>query len=171
MPYSLKQAAAACGRSRSSVYEAIKDKRLKVDKDEKGRFIIQPDDLWAVFPKQPENVHAEREGTPLNDEKHSLFQQKIESLERTVMALEAERDRWYEQAKSAAATIEKHAAALAAATTASARAITQADEMRRQWTALESVKPPPQDQAPAPETVTPKGGLFEKLFGRRKPEG
>jgi hypothetical protein len=140
MPYSLKQAAAACGKSKSTVYEALTSNRLKHTKDDKGRFIIEADDLNTVFPKQSENVYSEREKTPLNDDKHSLFLQTIESLKDKVTALEADRDRWHEQAKDAAHTIEQQAAALAAATVASARAITQADEIRRRMEAIEAPK-------------------------------
>ena len=132
MPYSLKQAAAACGRSKSSVYEALKSGRLKHELDEKGRFLIEPDDLKAVFTERPENVQSEHEKTPLNDEKNSLLLQTIESLEKAVAALEGERNEWREQAKTAAATIENQAAALAGMAAASARAIAQADEMRHQ---------------------------------------
>jgi DNA repair exonuclease SbcCD ATPase subunit len=143
MTYSLKQAAAACGRSRSSVYEAIKSGRLKAEQDEKGRFVIQPDDLKNVFPEHSENVQAEREKMQINEEKHGLFLQAIESLENAIEALKDERNEWREQAKAAATTIEKQAEALAMATAASARAITQADEMRRQLIAIEHTKPEP----------------------------
>ena len=153
MPYSLKQAAAACGRSRSSVYEAIKSGRLKAEQDEKGRFVIQPDDLKNVFPEHSENVHSEREKTQINEEKHSLFLQTIESLENAIDALKDERNEWREQAKAAATTIEKQAEALAMATAASARAITQADEMRRQLGAIEHTKPESKaDTLPTPPT-------------------
>lgn len=140
MPYSLKQAAAACGKSKSTVYEALISNRLKHTKDDKGRFIIEADDLNTVFPKQSENVYSEQEKTPLNDDKHSFFLQTIESLKDKVTALEADRDRWHEQAKDAAHTIEKQASALAAATVASARAITQVDEMRRRMEVIEAPK-------------------------------
>ena len=150
MAYSLKQAASVCGRSKSSVYDAIKSGRLKADQDEKGRFVIQPDDLKAVFPEQSENVQAEHQKTSINNEKNSLFLQKIESLENAVAALQDERNEWREQAKAASVTIEKQAAALAAATTASARAITQADEMRRQLGALEHTKADPTPALPEP---------------------
>ncbi|GEM_PF-1814504 len=156
MPYSLKQAAAACGRSRSSVYEAIKSGRLKAEQDEKGRFVIQPDDLKNVFPEHSENVHSEREKTKINEEKHSLFLQTIASLENAVEALKDERNEWREQAKAAAKTIEKQAEALAMATSASARAITQADEMRRQLGAIEHTKPEQKaDTPPAPPIKAP----------------
>ena len=156
MPYSLKQAAAACGRSRSSVYEAIKSGRLKAEQDEKGRFVIQPDDLKAVFPEHSENIQSEREKAQINEEKHSLFLQTIESLENTVEALKDERNEWREQAKAAATTIEKQAEALAMATAASARAITQADEMRRQLIAIEHTKPESKvDSTPAPPIKAP----------------
>ena len=152
MQYSLKQAAAACGKSKSTVYEALTSNRLKHTKDDKGRFIIEADDLNTVFPKQSENVYLEREKTPLNDDKHSLFLQTIESLKDKVTALEADRDRWHEQAKDAAHTIEQQAAALAAATVASARAITQADEMRRRMEAIEAPKQEAKASNPMPVT-------------------
>jgi len=76
--------------------------------------------------------------------------QKIESLENAVAALKDERNEWREQAKAASVTIEKQAAALAAATTASARAITQADEMRRQLGVLEHTKADPPTDLPEP---------------------
>lgn len=162
MPYSLKQAAAACGRSKSSVYEALKSGKLKHELDEKGRFRIEPEDLTAWSGEYPKNVQSAREQTDINDEKNSVFRQKIEFLERAVADLTEERNAWREQAKAAAVTIENQAAALATATAASARAITQADEMRRQFLAIEAAKPAPQ------KVEEGKGGLFEKLFGRRK---
>jgi hypothetical protein len=149
MPYSLKQAATACGRSKSTVYAALKSGALKHELDEKGRFIIRAEDLEAVFPKHSGNVQEEREKTEPNDEKNSLFLQKIAFLEQTVTNLTEERDQWREQAKAASATIEKQAASLATATAASARAITQADEIRRQLLAIEAATAPPTPE-PAP---------------------
>jgi hypothetical protein len=40
---------------------------LKAEQDEKGRFVIQPDDLKAVFTEHSENVHAEHEKTKINE--------------------------------------------------------------------------------------------------------
>jgi hypothetical protein len=101
--------------------------------------------------------------------------QTIESLENAIEALKEERNEWCEQAKAAATTIEKQAEALAMATAASARAITQADEMRRQMGAIEHIKPEPKPEAAPvpppllePEATANKGKLWQKLFGHKK---
>ncbi|MGZ8245240.1 helix-turn-helix domain-containing protein [Methylomagnum sp.] len=151
MPYSLKQAADACGRSKSTVWGALKDGKIRHTLDEKGRFRIEPEDLAEWLGEQPQNVQPEREKTDVNDEKNGLFRQKIEFLEQTITTLTDERNQWREQAKAANATIANQAASLATATAASARAITQADEMRRQLLAIEAPQPEPPPPAPVPQ--------------------
>lgn len=158
MPYSLKQAAAACGRSKSTIYAALKSGQLRHDLDERGRFIIQPEALEeAGFSVRSKNVQNEQEETPLNGEKNGLFLQKIEILERTITALEEDRNEWREQAKAQTVTIEKQAAALAGMSAASARAIAQAEELRHQLAAIEHRKDP---EASAPDDTPPPSPLW-----------
>jgi hypothetical protein len=50
MPYSLQQAASACGINRSTVLRSIKAGRISASKNELGEWQIEPAELHRVYP-------------------------------------------------------------------------------------------------------------------------
>jgi hypothetical protein len=50
MPYSLAEAAQACGINRSTVLRAIKSGRISGHRDEQGAWSVEPVELHRVFP-------------------------------------------------------------------------------------------------------------------------
>jgi excisionase family DNA binding protein len=51
MPFTLSQAAKACGRGKTTVFRAIKSGKLSAVRDETGgTWLIEESELWRVFP-------------------------------------------------------------------------------------------------------------------------
>jgi hypothetical protein len=88
-PLTLGQAAKASGRSKAGILKTIQTGRLSATRDDKGQWQIDPAELFRVYPA---TVQSEREGTPVNAEQTTVFQEKIGFLERIITGLEDERD-------------------------------------------------------------------------------
>ena len=101
MPFlTLGQAAAECGKQKSTLLNAINKGRLSASKDAKGQWQIDPAELFRVFQVKPKNEHRE---TPL--EHHETVHQLAELRERErqllleqIADLKADRDHWRNQA-------------------------------------------------------------------------
>jgi hypothetical protein len=89
---SLQQAATETGKSKSTIFRAIRNGRLSAARTESGNFQIDPAELYRAFPvvpvAQPGNMPAERADTGLEIENRFL-RERVTDLER-------ERDRWHE---------------------------------------------------------------------------
>jgi hypothetical protein len=124
-----------------------KQKSTILDAIKGGRLSATRDDRnqWQIDPVElfrvyPPNTDTEREETPHNDSKTELLEEKIRHLEREISHLEQ--------------------------TTGDLRE--DRDHWRRQATHLLTHQPTP-DQPPIESAgAESRGGLFEKLFGRRK---
>lgn len=60
MPLTLNQAAKTCGRSKSTLLEAIRAGRMSAPKDDRGHYAIDPAELHRAFPFQSQNRSADR---------------------------------------------------------------------------------------------------------------
>ena len=60
MALTLNQAAKACGRSKSTLLNAIRSGRMSAPKDDRGRYAIDPAELHRVFPFQAPDQSADR---------------------------------------------------------------------------------------------------------------
>jgi hypothetical protein len=97
MPYSLKQAAEATGRSKPTILRAIQTGKISAQKDEHGEWQIEPAELHRVY--EP----AERTGADemeLNDTQQTdpgyetgLLRGEVEQLRQRLEALEMDRER------------------------------------------------------------------------------
>lgn len=143
LPYTLGQAAKATGKQKSTILDAIRGGRLSATRDDKNQWQIDPVELFRVYPP---NTETEREETPHNDSKNELLEEKIRHLEREIRHLEQ--------------------------TTGDLRE--DRDHWRRQATHLLTHQPKaeasPDAQPIDSAASTSNGGLFEKLFGRGKPD-
>src|SRR3954468_19640310 len=84
MPFSLTQAAEATGKVRSTIFKACKNGKISYSKDVNGQILIEPSELFRVFPPVDENVSegVERETnrTLRNSNENSLLVQEVKFL-------------------------------------------------------------------------------------------
>jgi hypothetical protein len=141
--YTIGQAAKATGKSKSTIFRAIKSGRISASRDENGDFDIDPSELHRVFPKVWENVlgnaSAERISVPPEREIELLREQ---------LAREREFNRDL------------------------ARRLDESEAERRKLTVMLLASPERSAERPGPPPPTPDGppavSLVEKLFGKRQ---
>jgi regulator of replication initiation timing len=84
MPFSLTQAAEATGKVRSTIFKACKNGKISYSKDMNGQILIEPSELFRVFPPVDENVSegVERETnrTLGNSNENNLLTQEVKFL-------------------------------------------------------------------------------------------
>jgi hypothetical protein len=105
MPYTLGGAAKATGKSKATVLLSIRKGRISAQKDDFGRYQIDPAELHRVYALLPVKGEAEHDEPHLNAHKIELLQEKISFLERELARLERteadtrdDRDHWRRQA-------------------------------------------------------------------------
>ena len=88
MALTLNQAAKTCGRSKSTLLDAIRSGRMSAPKDDRGRYAIDPAELHRVFPFQASDRSADRfpEPKPTTLGNHPTTP-TVRSLEREVELL------------------------------------------------------------------------------------
>ena len=103
MGYSMRQAAEVCGKSRTTLYRALKDGRMSGTQDDAtGEWSIDPSELHRVFPwtgivheHKSTNIHGEY--TPKVDEvmavKVAMLEDQLEREKETVTDLRKRLDR------------------------------------------------------------------------------
>ena len=64
MALTLNQAAKACGRSKSTLLNAINSGRMSAPKDDRGRYVIDPAELHRAFPFQSQNRSPDQPPEP-----------------------------------------------------------------------------------------------------------
>lgn len=71
MKMTLKEAADAVGRNKSTLFRAIQDGKLKATKNENGLIFIEPEDLMATYPPEdPETrMQTRKRGRPAGSKK------------------------------------------------------------------------------------------------------
>ena len=107
--YTLGQAAKATGKSKSTISQSISKGRISAEKDDSGRWRIDPAELHRVFPpaSSPNTIKQVR-GTDLRDAEHRSellesdnrgLRDTIEVLKAQVEDLRTDRDAWRDQAQ------------------------------------------------------------------------
>lgn len=102
MALTLNQAAKTCGRSKSTLLDAIRRGRMTAPKDDRGRYAIDPAELHRVFPFQAPDWSANRfpEPQPTTLENHATaspdrsLKREIELLREMLVKAEANADHW-----------------------------------------------------------------------------
>lgn len=104
MKISATEAAKRTGKSVPTITRAIKSGRISADRTESGSYLIDPSELFRVFPavthsndETPSKLERETPIVTL-DETWSL-QEKVSNLEASLAEAKAERDEWRDQAK------------------------------------------------------------------------
>jgi len=110
----LNQAAKACGRSKSTLLNAISSGRMSAPKDDRGRYAIDPAELHRAFPFQVPDRSADRfpEPQPTTPENHPTtptdrdLKREVELLREMLAKAEANADHWRAMAERQQALLE-----------------------------------------------------------------
>jgi len=110
----LNQAAKACGRSKSTLLNAINSGRMSAPKDDRGRYAIDPAELHRAFPFQVPDRSADRfpEPQPTTPENHLTtptdrgLEREVELLREMLAKAEANADHWRAMAERQQALLE-----------------------------------------------------------------
>ena len=120
MKLTLNKAAKECGRAKSTILEAINSNRMSAPKDERGRYQIDPAELFRVFPKPQSNEQSEPIPTTSTDHENrikiaqleaevTVLRERVENRETTIENIKGERDEWRKQAQTLAVTDQSKA--------------------------------------------------------------
>jgi hypothetical protein len=99
MPYSIKQAAEATGKTKPTILRAIQKNKISAKKDEHGEWEIDPAELHRVYPAVPEgtSAHTDANGVSVSREIELLREmladkdRQIDGLNRRLESLDEER--------------------------------------------------------------------------------
>lgn len=101
MALTLNQAAKTCGRSKSTLLEAIRAGRMSAPKDDRGHYAIDPAELHRAFPFQSEDQSPDRSPEPQPTSRENQFKpadlalkREIELLREMLGKAEANADHW-----------------------------------------------------------------------------
>ena len=114
MALTLNQAAKACGRSKSTLLNAINSGRMSAPKDDRGRYAIDPAELHRAFPFQVPDRSVDRfpEPQPTTLENHPTtttdrgLEREVELLREMLVKAEANADHWRALAERQQALLE-----------------------------------------------------------------
>lgn len=113
MALTLNQAAKTCGRSKSTLLDAIRAGRMTAPKDDRGHYAIDPAELHRAFPFLSQNQSPVRspEPQPTSLENHSepadsTLKREIELLREMLTKVEANADHWRALAERQQALLE-----------------------------------------------------------------
>lgn len=107
MALTLNQAAKACGRSKSTLLNAINSGRMSAPKDDRGRYAIDPAELHRAFSFQAPDRSADRfpEPQPTTPTDRGL-EREVELLREMLDKAEANADHWRTLAERQQALLE-----------------------------------------------------------------
>jgi hypothetical protein len=98
MPYSLKQAATATGKSKPTILRAIQGGKISAEKDQQGEWQIEPAELHRVYPPVSERNGSDE--TIWNDTQQAdspfetvLLRAEVEQMRERFSCLEIDRER------------------------------------------------------------------------------
>ena len=108
--YTLREAAKKTGKSRPTIYRAIKNGLISGHQNERGQWLVDPAELHRIFPPvhDEQNTDCSVNQTVHPIEQHELFvfrlenehlKATIEQLKQVNSGLEKDRDSWKEQAQ------------------------------------------------------------------------
>ena len=102
MALTLNQAAKTCGRSKSTLLDAVRSGRMSAPKDDRGHYAIDPAELHRVFPFQAPDRSADQfpEPQPTTFGNHQTtpadrgLGREVELLREMLAKAEANADHW-----------------------------------------------------------------------------
>jgi len=93
MKLTLNQAAKECGRAKSTLSKAIKSGKLSAERGDKGAFLIDPSELFRVFPKSSNGDQSEPMGNTKIEQGNSDLEREVEALRKEIDTANLERER------------------------------------------------------------------------------
>jgi hypothetical protein len=145
MPYSLKQAATATGKSKPTILRAIQTGKISAEKDAQGEWQIEPAELHRVYPPVPErngSDEPERNDTQQEDSpiETALLRAEVQQMRERFASIDIDRERERREASETIGDLR--------------RRLDQSEQERRdkdrQLTALLThQRPEPETEAPA----------------------
>jgi hypothetical protein len=152
MPYSLKQAATATGKSKPTILRAIQSGKISAEKDEQGEWQIDPAELHRVYEPVMERTGSDE--AICNDTQHAdspvetaLLRAEVQQMRERFASLEIDRERDRREASDTISDLR--------------RRLDQSEQERRdkdrQLTALLTDERP-RTEAPAHDTHRPGEG-------------
>ena len=107
MKLSLNKASQTCGRSKSTLLEAIKSGKMSAPKNDRGHYSIDPAELHRAFPfemiDQPEPVpNRSPEPLPTTPENHpetAALEREVDLLREMLKKAETNADHWRSMAE------------------------------------------------------------------------
>ena len=114
MKLSLNKASQTCGRSKSTLLEAIKSGKMSAPKNDRGHYSIDPAELHRVFPfkmtDHPEPVpNRSQEPLPTTPENHSktaVLEREVDLLRKMLAKAETNAEHWRSMAERQQALLE-----------------------------------------------------------------
>ena len=97
MKLTLNQAAQECNRSKSTISKALKSGKISSERGEKGAYLIDPAELFRVFPKSSPENQSEPMSNPKSEQENRGLEQEIETLRQQIENLTLERERERQQ--------------------------------------------------------------------------
>lgn len=108
MPYTLAEAAQACGMDKSTIRRAVKSGRISGTRNDFGVWLVEPAELHRIFPAVTK-AEADTAATP---RQAAATDELVAELRAVIADLRRDRDEWRDQAQRLA--LPKPAAAAAA---------------------------------------------------------
>ena len=111
MPYTLAEAAQACGLNRSTVLRAIKSGKISGSRDEVGAWQVEPVELHRVFPPvaaqaAPRAVHQHAQPDVELRVRLAMAEERLSELRHALADMRVQRDSWQAQAERLAITAQ-----------------------------------------------------------------
>ena len=97
MSFDLSSAAAATGVAKSSVLRAIKAGRISAQRDDNGRWHVEPVELFKIFPPLPPMQSATHQHGA-SDRVTQLLEAQLSELKSALADMRQDRDRWIAEA-------------------------------------------------------------------------
>ena len=93
MKLTLNQAAKECGRAKSTLSKALKSGKLSAERGEKGAYLIEPSELFRVFPKSSNDDQSIPTPNTKAEQGNSDLEREVEALRKEVATANIERER------------------------------------------------------------------------------
>lgn len=106
MALSANQAAKEAGKTKKTILDAIKSRRLSASKNDKGYWEIEPSELFRVFPKTGTNHPTKTDTIPPKENHENRI--KIAELEAEVKALRGQIERTEVERERERENLAKH---------------------------------------------------------------
>ncbi|KIT14724.1 hypothetical protein [Jannaschia aquimarina] len=97
MTLSANRAAKEAGIAKATLLEALKTGRMSASKNDKGHWLIDPAELFRVFPKPGTDTSEKPQPTPQENNSTSVLQVELEAAKRELATANLEREREREQ--------------------------------------------------------------------------